>query len=252
MVNGKGTLREAIMAANHDAAVDACPAASGADTIALPPGTYTPSLTGSGDFDGSTGDLDLLTSMTITSSGAQATIIDGNHSDRVFDGDPTLTVAVDVTFTGLTVQNGAVTNSNGMWDMDDCCGGIRNYETLTLTHGIISHNCAEVNGTGIGNIGPCPCSPTGPGARAICPFRTPPLIITAPPIQNSTISGNTTTGYAGGLVVDHNASLALNNVTITDYTANFDQSADGSGGGFTLKPGSILTITIRRRPITQD
>ena len=38
---GDGTLGEAIQAANTDAAVDACPAGSGADTIVLPAGTYT-------------------------------------------------------------------------------------------------------------------------------------------------------------------------------------------------------------------
>jgi len=36
LVNGNCTLREAIIAANTDTAVDACPAGSGADEIQLP------------------------------------------------------------------------------------------------------------------------------------------------------------------------------------------------------------------------
>jgi CSLREA domain-containing protein len=39
--DGDCSLREAIVAANTDTAVDACPAGSGADTINLPAGTYT-------------------------------------------------------------------------------------------------------------------------------------------------------------------------------------------------------------------
>ena len=43
-LNGDGdcSLREAIVAANTNAAVDACPAGTGADTITLPAGTFTP------------------------------------------------------------------------------------------------------------------------------------------------------------------------------------------------------------------
>jgi hypothetical protein len=62
-------------------------------------------------------------------------------------------------------------------------------------------------------------------------------------IENTTISGNSATGYAGGLVTDHDSSLALNNVTITDNTANSDGACTGSGGGLALKPGAYVTIT---------
>jgi CSLREA domain-containing protein len=50
-LNGDGdcSLREAIQAANNDTAVDACPAGSGGDTITIPAGTYTLSITGAGE-----------------------------------------------------------------------------------------------------------------------------------------------------------------------------------------------------------
>ncbi len=41
VVDGDCTLREAVLAANTDTAVDGCPAGSGADTIVLPAGTFT-------------------------------------------------------------------------------------------------------------------------------------------------------------------------------------------------------------------
>lgn len=45
-VNGNCTLREAIIAANEDRAVDACTAGSGVDTLSLPAGTCTLSMAG--------------------------------------------------------------------------------------------------------------------------------------------------------------------------------------------------------------
>ncbi len=44
-VDGDCSLREAIQAANSDAAVDACTAGSGADVIELPAGAYTLTVT---------------------------------------------------------------------------------------------------------------------------------------------------------------------------------------------------------------
>lgn len=56
--NGTCTLREALVAANSNAAVDTCIAGqAGADVISLPAGTIALTLTGATD---DTGDLDLL------------------------------------------------------------------------------------------------------------------------------------------------------------------------------------------------
>lgn len=98
--NGNCTLREAIRAANTNTAVDACPAGSGADTIVLPAGTYTLTTSSDGE-DESTGDLNILESLTITGALSSTTIIDGGKLDSVFrvhEGH--------VTFNDLTIQNG--------------------------------------------------------------------------------------------------------------------------------------------------
>ena len=58
-INGNCTLREAIIAANTDTAVDNCPAGSGTDTITLAAGVYTLAIAGIGEDAAATGDLDI-------------------------------------------------------------------------------------------------------------------------------------------------------------------------------------------------
>jgi len=50
-INGDGdcSLREAVIAANTDTAVDACAAGAGDDIISVPPGTYLLTLAGAGE-----------------------------------------------------------------------------------------------------------------------------------------------------------------------------------------------------------
>ncbi|MFO7540286.1 MAG: CSLREA domain-containing protein [Chloroflexota bacterium] len=69
VVNGNCTLREAIIAANSDTAVDDCAAGSGHDVITLPPGIYTLTLAGAGEDGAQTGDLDLTADVTINGGG---------------------------------------------------------------------------------------------------------------------------------------------------------------------------------------
>ena len=58
-VDGNCSLREALIATNTDAAVDACPAGSGADVVVVPAGTYTLTLTGADEDAAASGDLDV-------------------------------------------------------------------------------------------------------------------------------------------------------------------------------------------------
>src|SRR5262245_61176488 len=69
------SLREAIIAANNN---------PGAETIALPAGTYVLTRTGTGEDLASTGDLDIRDDLTIDGDDPNTTIIDADNIDRVF------------------------------------------------------------------------------------------------------------------------------------------------------------------------
>ena len=78
------SLREAIQAANTDAAFGGCTAGSGADVITVPANTYTLTIGGVGDNTNAIGDLDILEGVTINGAGAGTTVIDASPFDRVF------------------------------------------------------------------------------------------------------------------------------------------------------------------------
>src|SRR5437899_746823 len=61
--DGDCSLRDAIQAANTDAAVDTCPAGSGADTIVVPAGSYALSIAGIGENANASGDLDITSDL---------------------------------------------------------------------------------------------------------------------------------------------------------------------------------------------
>ena len=72
-VNGKCSLREAVIAANTDTQVDSCAAGNGADTIRLASGTYGLGLEGVLEDDGRSGDLDITAPLSIVGAGRLAT-----------------------------------------------------------------------------------------------------------------------------------------------------------------------------------
>lgn len=88
---GACTLRAAVQQAN---------ALAGADTIVLPAGTYTLTLTAAGD-------LDVLDDLTIQGAGANTTILDAAGIDRALHLWP----GEALTVTGVTVRNGQTTAS---------------------------------------------------------------------------------------------------------------------------------------------
>ena len=108
------SLREAIEAANTDAAVGGCAPGSGADTIFLPAGTYTLSRTNSGEINedyNATGDLDIDSDLTMTGAGAGSTIIqDRGFSrtgiDKVLAINPWCTNPVNAVIDGVTIRYG--------------------------------------------------------------------------------------------------------------------------------------------------
>ncbi len=134
--NGRCSVREAIRAANLDTAQDSCPAGSATaqDIVRIPAGTYILGLAPAGDDVGSSGDLDVLGSVSITGVGQGRTFIDGGALDRVFEihGGPTVAMA------RFTIRNGLASAGGGMQ-----IGGSAN---VLLDRVTIRNNTADVGG----------------------------------------------------------------------------------------------------------
>ena len=189
---GACSLREAVTAANTDAAFDGCPAGSGDDVIVIPSGTYTLSLTGANEDANLTGDLDITTTIVFSGAGSGSTIVDGLSQDRVFH------VAVgniDLNLNGLTVQNGSVSASGGGAAVTD--GGAVLSDTAFLS------NTSSSVGGGL--------------------YATGNVTLTNSLFRNNSVLG---TGFlGGGGLYTVNGGAVLSN---TPFIAN---SATGSGGG---------------------
>ncbi len=253
-VNGNCTLREAIIAANTDTAVDACPAGNGADTIDLPAGDYILTIAGTNEDAAATGDLDITQDLTIAGAGRLTTTIDAAGIDRVFDivGNLTDVQLSDVRITGgnsataggsgirltdgtLQFVNSRVTNNTGVGGIFVSSGDLtvansrmdNNSESAivvllassaTIVNSDISNNTRSGNsgGAGIANAGG---------------------IVT---VVNSTISSNTSSGPGGG-IYSNSSPVRLYNVTLSNNTSDSDADGVGDGGGIYVI-GSGLTL----------
>src|SRR3989475_6758521 len=156
---GVCTLRAAIQASNANA---------GTDTIVLPAGTYTLTITGRNENLAATGDHDITDPVNITGAGASSVIIDGNGIDRVFDVFANGTT----TISGVTIRNGnpggtcstTVTQTcvanTGCPSGQSCVfksgGGIQtgailanNVATLNLSRVVVTQNVSDDAGGGI-------------------------------------------------------------------------------------------------------
>ncbi len=151
-VDGNCSLREAIIAANTNQPVDACPAGSGADVISLPVGVYNLAIAGTNEDAARTGDLDITEELTINGASAPGgtpdrPVIDAQQLDRVFHiVNPSRMQPFVVTLSHLTIQNGKISeaNKNG--------GGIENeIGNLTLTKVILKGNIVNAYGGGLNN-----------------------------------------------------------------------------------------------------
>src|SRR4051794_31341515 len=204
--SGGGTgcsLREAVLAANADAAFGGCPAGAGADTITLATGTYVISIPPG--TTGDDGDLDVAGPLTIAHPGVTPAVIDGQGVDRVIQ----VLGTGNLTASGLMIRNGRTPQSGG---------GIRNEGTLELSNVTVSGNETTASyGGGIANAGTATMS-----------------------LTNVTVSGNRAEGDGGGIDQGNGGLLTLNNVTIAGNTADSDGDA-GGGGGILVAPGAPLS-----------
>jgi CSLREA domain-containing protein len=153
------SLREAVITANS---------CTGTQTIQIPAGTYTLTLTGADEESAATGDLDLTDNTVIQGEGN--TIIDGNATDRIFD----VKQGKQVTISNLTLQNGqtplfgsAIANmgnltvdrviiqNNHQTDKTGNGGAFFSYElgsSLDITNSAVVNNWAAIDAAGLYNV----------------------------------------------------------------------------------------------------
>ena len=206
--DGECTLREAITAANDDAAsgasVGECAAGFAADTIIF----------------GVAGTILLASALPAISSnvsidGAGAITVSGASVHQVFN-----IAAGTVLLSGLTISGGA-----GLFG-----AGIRNVGTLTVTNSTISGNTALFGG-GIDNDGTLTVTNStisgNTATLAAGIFNEGGATLT---VTNSTISGNTAPSVGGGIVNDPFATLTITNSTISTNTGLLGGGIFNSGG----------------------
>ncbi len=253
---GNCTLRAAIVEAN---------ALAGADTITLPAGIYTLSITGRGEDAAATGDLDILGDLVLLGGGQTLTVVDGGAPvDRVFDIRDGASAVLD----GMTIRNGNPQTGEG--------GGVQNTGTLILSNSSVRGNRTLNGGGGIvngryGTIGTLTVinsiisgnvagGGTAGGIESMGRLTVTSSTIdgnTGPGIwhlnaggatgrldvANSTISRNASVNYAGGgIVISYGSGdISLTNSTVSGNTA-------WSGGGIWY--GALNTFVVSSSTIT--
>jgi len=206
---GRCSLREAVLAAQVNGDTTSI--------INLAAGTYTLTLTGSGEDNGLTGDLDVAVhSLTIGGAGANQTTIDASAlGDRAFDLH--YSGGNEFTLNSLSVQGGTAPATDGFG------GGAILFAGFVPTSDIITINDSDLSGNSAGG------TLSGGAILAVCSVA----------INNSTISNNSTSasGVGGGLIVSTGIGLdqflKINNSTISGNTS-------GTGGGIYTGASRVL------------
>ena len=189
---GLCTLRAAIMEAN---------ALAGPDTVALPAGTFTLTLTGPSPDLPAWGDLDITDDLTIAGAPEETTIVDGGAIDRVFSIESSATVSVS----RITVRNGLTSGAGGGF-------ALFSGSSLTLTNVVVSGNRSFGNfgGGGIFNSGTLE-------------------------LHGSTVSGTAAGAHRGGGGIANGGTATLSDSMVSENTAVFGGGISNfSGGSVTL------------------
>jgi CSLREA domain-containing protein len=244
--NGNCTLREAIIAANTDAAVDACAPGSGSDVIQLSAGTYALSVPGTLEDAGATGDLDITAELRIVGA-PEGSTVNANGIDRVFH-----VLATSAVFDLLTIAGGDApgTDDGGGILVDDNSTAAVNDSTVRNNSagsggGIEADENATANVTRSLLVNNSTTSDDGAGIDA----DTDGASIS---VDSSTVSGNTAFQQGGGVNVEDGGDGSVVNSTISGNTAIGDPN-DGFGGGVRLFGGTgTSTLTVASSTISEN
>lgn len=251
-VNGNCTLREAIIAANEDRAVDACTAGSGVDTLSLPAGTYTLSMAGTSENAAATGDLDVTEDLTIQGAGRLNTTINAAGIDRILDvmgsgvsltvSDVRLTGGSAVTGGGIYVTFGSLHIVNSRIHGNTGTGVYATGSTVTIANSRIDNNAESGILTTLGGSVLVTDSDVSNNTRSGNNGGAGIATISGPvTLVNTTVSGNVAGGAGGGLFTN-GGSFKLYNVTVSANTADSDGDNVGDGGGIYSSTPNAVTL----------
>jgi len=256
--DGLCSLREAITAANTDTASGAsggeCVAGSGADTI-----TFDGSVFSTAQIITLTSALPTVTgTLVINGPGEALLTVDGANSYRVFYNGS----GADLTLSDMTIANGSASGDKGAGiyvnastltasnvtlsgNTSSAYGGaiyVSNSSTVTLTDctltgnsiadGATSQGGAIYVSSGVNSVDLTRCTLTNNTARFGGAISTSGTLT----INDSTLSGNTTTSNGGGAIYVQGGvtkTITLNNTTVSGNTASF-------GGGIMLVGGNLI------------
>lgn len=241
------TLRAAVMESNAHA---------GPDTIQLPAGVFTFTLSGDDDTS-ATGDLDILDTLTITGAGQDQTFLDAADLDRVLH----ILSGVSLTLSKLTLRNGtaatggAVLNAGVLSISDvtisdsvatDSGGGLTTLAgaTSTLNLSTITNNQAPTAG-GVSNSGTLSLTDTTVADNSATTTDGGGLLNSASAdatISRSTFVGNAAT-FSGGAITNAGTLTFVNSTLSTN-------SADTGGALSTSGASTLTNVTIANNSAT--
>jgi Ca2+-binding RTX toxin-like protein len=237
------TLREAVIAADVDAAVRGCPAGSGSDVIVLGPGTYPLTIPASATpFDAGTGSLDVVDPdddvLTITSFPALSVIDASAIADRVITAQSPLDLS-NVTITGGD-SSGSAENLGGA----GIGGAVATFDSsapLLIRRSVLAGNSASYAGGAVHANGQLAISnstfndnsvaaPTGLGGGGGGAIDAAgPTTITGSTIAGNTVTSADVTSKGGGL--RYSGTMTVRGSIIADNSADGGDPDCTSAGG---------------------
>jgi len=216
----KCTLRDAISAANADAASGACPAGSGADTIDFSFATPATITLGSA--------LPQITSrITIAGPGAGQLTVSGADTYRVFSVG-----SGAVTISRLAIKNGSVSQDAGGGLLNESAAG------LTLDRVTVSGNAATATGANANNFA------EGGGIENVSGAT---LTIERSTVKNNTVTAGGATNQnspsGGGIMNRGTLTVDRTSVIENEATATASGSATTNANGGGIVNFGVLTVT---------
>ncbi|MBK7894040.1 MAG: Ig-like domain-containing protein [Candidatus Promineifilaceae bacterium] len=195
--DGDCSLREAIMAANTDTAVDACTPGSDHDEIQF-------SLASPAVITLTQGQLVVENDpLTLTGPGSDQLTISGNNAVRLFD----IAAGIPVSLTGLTLGNGRASSG----------GAIRSAGNLVIADAIFLHNSANADGGALSVTGNLTLTNTDVLSNTASGEGGGVKVTGEMVVVNGRFQNNQSGSYGGG--IHANTNISINGTQFVSNTA---------------------------------